>query len=200
MQHLGAEFGLSKADAPRFRSKASAWRGLMAALRGRELFEGVRSRVPPEVVALMDRPPLGAAWMPAVAFQYAFRGLAGLVDDDEVQVVASESVFHGPMKVMRPLVEGSIRLFGPEPAGLFKRIPKIMAQQIEGVRFVNEEVGVKAHTISVSYEHIHDLPVACFTYWAGIFSVVFEICGIPDVESEVEIDDARRSCRIHYRW
>lgn len=199
-RRLGIEFGLSAEDAPNFRSKAMAWRGLMSALHAKGLFEEVLAVVPAPVQRYMQKPPLGISWMPAIAFQYVFRALEGQVSAEQMQELAHMSILRGPFKAMSSVVEGMLRLFGSKPEAFLERLPKVMAQQLEGVTFEVEKLAERSVRMMVRYEYVEDLPPACFAYWVGVLTVTFEICGISDGRTELAIDDRGRTGMIHFHW
>ncbi|MEM7151844.1 MAG: hypothetical protein AAF799_03335 [Myxococcota bacterium] len=199
-EHLGVEFGLTAADAARFKSKASAWKGLVSALEQKGLHDQVLAKVPEAVAKLMQHPPTGGAWMPAVAFSYVFVALHGTLDDEQMRAVASSSILRGPMKTMKPMVEGMLRLFGTSPLAFFRRLPKIMAQQLQGVTFDLVEAQDTEVLVQVRYHYVRGLPREAFVYWDGVQRSTFDICGVGPTHCSMKIESEDSSARYHYRW
>ena len=198
---LGAEFGLTPEQSAGFRSKAAAWRGLIAALEAKGYFDEVVREVPAPVRVLMKNPPLGAVWMPAIAFQYVFRALSIRLDDNGMRQLARHSLIRGPMKTMKPVIEGMLRLFGAKPINFLRRTPGVMERQLEGVKFeFFESQSENEASMHIDYYLLRDLPRECFTYWEGVFTTVFDICGIDDFSTEVEIEPGRHAATIRFRW
>lgn len=197
---LGAEFGLSAADAEKFKSKASAWAGLMSALKAKGFYDRVLVEVPDEVAALMKHPPTGGAWMPAVAFSYVFVALRGTIDDARMLDLANASILRGPMRAMKPMVEGMLRLFGTSPLAFFRRLPKIMAQQLQGVTFELVEEQETEVVVEIRYHFVSGLPREAFVYWDGVQRGTFDICGVTPKQCSMTVDPDASAARYHYRW
>lgn len=174
---LGAGLVSSPADNEVFITKASAFRSLIEAIRRHGLYDEVHARLPVVARKLVENPPFATAWMPAVAFQYLFRGLWEVTDEAKFSEIARDSVVTGPMKLMKPLIEGTIRLFGATPAAFYKRFPQVMESQIKGVTFTVAELVDNRAVITVTYDHLKDVPYESFLYWAAILEITNEICG-----------------------
>lgn len=174
---LGAEFFKNPEDAPRFVTKASAFRSLLGVLREDQLFDVVLAHCPAEAQAIMKDPPLPIAFMPAVVFQYVFRALDAEVGLERLRDIARRSVLTGPMKVMRPIIEGTLRMFGASPTAFFRRMSQIMKPQIKGVDFDFILLEEGRATLELTYPYLHDVPDAAFVYWEAVLANTFEICG-----------------------
>jgi hypothetical protein len=199
---LGAGLVSSPAENEVFITKASAFRSLIEAIRSHGLYDEVHARLPVVARKLVENPPFATSWMPAVAFQYLFRALWEVADEGSFCTIARDSVVTGPMKLMKPLIEGTIRLFGATPAAFYKRFPQVMESQIKGVTFTVVELTDDRAVITVTYEHLRDVPYESFLYWAAILEITNEICGRTG-HNEVYVDttDPRRNRgRLTLHW
>ena len=197
---FGAEFGLDPESAPLFRTKASAWRGLISALEAEDLMAAAHEGVPPEVQDLLRSPPAGGVWVPAVAFQYVFRALDAQVDDEQMRVIARHSMQHGTMPILRPVIESLLRIMGTNPGGLIKRLPKVAHQQLQGIRLEIHDVQDRSFRARLEYEHVNGLPRATFTFWQGVLWAVFDVCGVTPSDVHMSIDQQRSTCEYEFHW
>lgn len=198
---LGAEFFEDLADAERFVTKAGAFRALLEVLRSEGHLDRVVERASPVAQPIMREPPLQITWMPAVAFQYLFRAMWAELGPAEFRRVSQMSVMTGPMKVMRPIIEGTLRLFGASPAAFFRRMPKIMAAQLKGIEFEFIELEDRHAVLEVRYPYLHDVPIPAFVYWEAIVANTFEICGCKGSASTGAVSGPNRNCaRIVLDW
>ncbi len=197
---FGAEFGLDPDMAPMFRTKASAWRGLISALEAEALFEGAVAAVPPEVEELLREPPAGGVWIPAVAFQYVFRALDAQVDDARMRVIAGHAMRHGSLPVLRPVVESLLRIMGSNPGKMMRRLPKVVNQQIQGMKLEVADIQPRSFRARLEYEFVNGLPRATFTFWQGILWAVFDICGVEPTNATIAIGPRRATCEYEFDW
>jgi len=199
--HLGADFGWSEADVATYRAKAGAFRGLVHALGEAGLRERVLVGLPAETRAICDKPPLSVAWMPGIHFQYVLRELHEIGGDELVRKMGLSSMLHGPVNMMRPLIEGTLRLFGATPHAFFSRVPSIMAGQVDGMVFVYEDQGPSQAALTVLFEALDNVPPRTWPYWEGVFSSTFELCKVQGECEAVPTDDRRkREAIITAKW
>ncbi len=177
-QVLGHELARDPEFHKHFLCKGSAFRGVVAALEQNDLLDQVCAEVPAEVAAHLRQPPASTEWMQAIEFQYVFRGVEICGGMDGLKRVGRDGIFRGPLKTMRPFIEGTLRLFGGSPTAFFRRIPSVMESQIKGLRFSYEERGPTEVAITVHYDWLKDVPLCAFVYWEAVFGVTFELCGV----------------------
>ena len=201
LARVGNEFS-QRADLNEvFITRASAWRSLLEVLHTHGIHAEVRRRVPPAVGRLMDRPPLPVSWMPAVAFQFIFRALDDLVDEETFARMAHDSVVKGPLVRMKPVVEGILRLFGASPEAFLRRTGPVMETQVRGMTFELEHFEPGLATLRVVYDHLEDPPDSAFDYWRAVMEINFELCSITAKSRTERIDDApRNAARLVYAW
>lgn len=201
LERLGRELSARPDLNGVFRTRAGAWRGFIELLHERELFEPVRARVPPPVQRLMDTPPLAVSWMPAMGFQFVFRALDELVSPEAFVQLAHDSVVKGPLRRMKPVIEGIIRIFGASPAAFLQKTPQLMASQVEGITFSIDELGEGYAIVGVCYDYLHDVPRVGFEYWRGAMQITFELCR-REVRTHTEVLDEPPHNRalIYFDW
>lgn len=164
-----------------FIMKGHALRGVIRALETTGELVEVRRRVPSPILRYIDHPPLPSAWMPAIVFQFVFSALEPY-GEGFIRQLGRDSIMNGPIKYARPIVEGTLRLFGASPMAFFERTPSIMTNSIRGVRFDCESRGVDQVRMTVVYEHLHDVSDVSFAYWQGTLGITLELCGKTLVE------------------
>jgi hypothetical protein len=198
---LGAELFKDPATAASFVTKAGAFRALLDVLRREGYLGPIRAVADPAVHPLIDQPPLPISWIPAVAFQYLFRAMWAVLGPDEFRRVSRESVLAGPMKVMRPIIEGTLRLFGASPAAFYRRMPAIMAAQVKGIEFEFVELDDQHALLEVRYPLLFDVPEPAFVYWEAIIAHTYAICGCTGTATTEQLDDPDRNrARITLDW
>ena len=131
--HLGADFGWSEQALESYQAKAGAFRGLVHAVGEQGLRERVLIGLPSESRAVFDKPPLSVSFMPGVHFQYVLRELDEIGGHDLVREMGLSSMLKGTVNMMRPLIEGTLRMFGATPHAFFRKVPSIMANQVTGM-------------------------------------------------------------------
>ena len=198
---LGAELFKDPNDASEFVTKAGAFRALLEVLRNEGVFDQVRAAADPQVLPLIDQPPLPISWMPAIAFQYLFRAMWSVLPPDEFRRVSRGSVLAGPMKVMRPIIEGTLRLFGASPVAFFRRMPGVMAAQVKGIEFEFVVLEDDHAVLEVRYPVLVDVPEPAFVYWEAVVQNTFDICGCEGSATTelLEVPDHNRA-RINLSW
>jgi hypothetical protein len=198
---LGAELFKDPSTASSFVTKAGAFRALIDVLRTTGRYPRIHAAADPALRPLMDQPPLPISWMPAVAFQYLFRAMWAVLDPDEFRRVSRDSVLAGPMKVMRPIIEGTLRLFGASPAAFYRRMPAIMAAQVKGIEFEFIELDDTHALLEVRYPLLFDVPEPAFIYWEAVVGHTFDICRCTGTATTELLDDPDRNrARITLDW
>lgn len=202
LEILGAEFFKDPRDASRFLTKASAFRAFTNAIKDAGLLPRVMEHCPQAARELIDDPPLPISWMPAVIFQYLFRALERETDGAQLRALAKQSVMTGPMKMMRPIIEGTLRLFGASPVAFFRRMPGLMENQVKGIEFEFEEIDDTSATLLVSYPYLRDVPEAAFVYWEAVVANTFDICGRKGTAKTIPLpgDPDLASANIVLEW
>jgi hypothetical protein len=160
-----------------FVSKATAFRGLLEAVADAGVAHEVRQAASPELLPWLTEPPLGSAWMPAVVFQPVFAAVDRVGGEDLLRRIAAASMRQGAMRVMQPLVEGMLRLFGASPAAFYQRLPGILANQLKGVEFTVREASERHVLMTVRYAYLQEAPRPGFVYWEGVLQTPVTLCG-----------------------
>lgn len=200
-ESLGADLGWSKEDLDGYRAKGGAFRGLTHAIGEAGLRERVLAGLPSASRAIYDKPPLSVAWMPGVHFQYVLRALDEIGGEELVRKMGLSSMLHGPVNFMRPLIEGTLRLFGATPHAFFARVPSIMAGQVDGMTFEYGKEGPERAMITVRFDELRDLPPRTWWYWEGAFSSTFELCKVEGSCRAKPTDSPRRNeAKITATW
>lgn len=197
---LGSEFGLSPEHAPSFRTKASAWRGLVAALEDEGLLDAVCEQTPAPVTELLRDPPTGGVFVPAISFHYVYKALEPMVSDAQMRAIGQRSMHRGPIPLLKPVLEALFRLLGTNPGAVMRRMPGVIGGQVKGMKILVDVRGEKAVDVRVSYDFLRGLPRTAFTFWQGILWTVFDLCRVEPTVAELEIGEHSASARFHFEW
>jgi uncharacterized protein (DUF2267 family) len=174
---LGARYGWSSEQVEAFRMKASALRGMLDAIADRPDAAAIRAELPGPIAALFDDPPPAVRKIAAVQLQYLLEAVERVAGPDGLRETAQASVIRGPLKTMRPFIEGVLRLFGQSPKGLLLRVPQVMAQQLEGMSFTSEATDEFTCVIAIRNEVLPTMPRRTWTYWEGVLATTYALCG-----------------------
>jgi hypothetical protein len=173
-------------------------RELLAELKLRGLFDSVRAGVPPEAQALMDVPPLHAAWVPSDLYEALWVRLGQLAGREQVKEVAC-SVTRNSMGPSLPLVKTYFTLFGASPTTALKNVGKVISVQCRGIEFDYEPETERSGFMKLRTP----APLSDFVFasWEGALRLGGEITHNPTLKVErCEISEDGKLGRIRIHW
>jgi hypothetical protein len=162
----------------------------------------VRERASPEYLdTLASVPP--NSWIP---FELSCSGVEAAVDvlgPDEARALWREVFTQRFVKtpIIGGLIQAWVRLFGLSPTSIIKAIPK----GFEGTYRNVAEVDVEELSKGYGRVRLHQLAPRMLAHpkywyaWRGTFEGGFDLCSVEGA-LEVELDEAARSARLHFRW
>lgn len=199
--HLGSDFGWSEEACNSYKAKASAFRGLGQALKDAKLLDDVLPKLPVPTAEILQKPPLSVSFMKGIHFQYVIKAIHEIGGDDLVYSIARDSILKGSVNMMRPLIEGTLRLFGASPNAFFKKVPQILGGQVTGMTFGYGSETADTAWITVRFEELDDVPPRTWVYWAGVFSSTYALCGLEGTCTPSPTNDPRgREAIIRCAW
>jgi len=132
---------------------------------------------------------LSDGWIPVFGRERAIELIAGSVLD----------VFETP--VLKPLIQGAIRLLGATPASLIKIIPRASTQIYRN--FHDIRIGDRRDGFTeLHFEEIHPQVLAHPSYffvWRGTFEAIFRLCRC-EGRAQLDVDEAKRRAKWTLQW
>jgi hypothetical protein len=174
--------------------RASQWLNRVAWLRKSEHYNAVRALLDRDSQALLDAPPLGAAWLAYTvteALDVAIEKHGGLA---LVRKCGYESTV-AALPMFAPLVQGFARLFGLKPGTFLSRMQSFAEATTKGILYEYRETHARAGEMVMSMPAAKNVATAFFVSGAGAMSTTFEVCG---VKTGV-VDDPRIEGALHNR-
>ncbi len=172
----------------------------MRSIQSMGLLEEVRPRVSPETRKLLDNPPLAGVWMDGFAVEDLNLAVSQLRGLDILPAISARAMATGMTPILRPVVEGMMRLFGMSPAALFSRLPTISRSSVRGIEFMwkgeTDQTGVMAVRLPRPDAGLHVLYPFC-----GSFEHTCAVCGRKGTVSKPEVTrDAHTTARYRISW
>jgi hypothetical protein len=174
-------------------------RSYLEEMRKTGALDDVLARVPAEVRALAQKPPLPISWVDArltnqllVALHEA-RGREAVV---ELGVNITTKRLSG---MLRPLLRTSLKLFGATPASFFSRFEQFTSLLIRGVKFEYLPAGDTAGKLVL--RHSIPVPEAVYATWEGTFRASFALLnvGSPRVQP-TRLSEGGRRGEVDLSW
>jgi hypothetical protein len=170
---------------PGVRIKAQWFRAQVSVLENEGKRDAIAQRVSPETAALIANPPLPGSWMSyahIVDISVAVEAIGGL---DAVREFAAKVTAISRRPYMA-VTEGIVKLFGPSPTTLLKRMNTVNRTIVEGIEFNFTETGERSGLMEVAYAPNVEFPLCAFIGPAAAFPVCFAICGVKGVVGDPE--------------
>lgn len=173
-------------------------RGYVQTIEREGLLAGVRAAVPESTRKLIDKPPLVVSTVSGTAL------------DDLLVAVAKERGPSGPRAiarrtgnesfgvVLKPLLQGTMRMFGSSPGTLLARTGQLSALMVREVEFDYRPAGENAGTLTALFPSAP--PRATFTGWEGICEFVCDFSGVSGKVAPHRALEGGRRFEIDVRW
>jgi hypothetical protein len=172
--------------------------GYVQTLRSRGLLAALRSRVSPATRKLLDHPPLAICCFDGTALDELLVALQDTAGDEVVRAVAAETCRNCLGPVLRPLLHGTLSLFGKTPRALFANLHSITSPIIRRLRFDYDALEETFGLLSIVFPT--ETPAATFVAWEGIARFAIEFAdSVPDVRGH-EAAFGNRQVFIPVRW
>ena len=199
--YLGAEFGWPRAACERSMSKASAYRGLVGAVADRGMTEAVARQLPEAARETFLQPPLSVTYIPSVHFHLVMKAIDAAGGHELLRDIGRDSILQGPVSMMRPLIEGTLRLFEASPAAFYKMMPKIIGNQAQDMTLRFEKTGARACELLVQFDVFDHMPPRAWVYWEGVLLAIYDLCSVEGTCTATPTDDPRgRAAIFHCAW
>ena len=102
--------------------------------------------------------------------------------------------------LLRPLIEGILRLFGTSPATIFSRLELLTRTNLRGCEFKWRAETETSGEIEVRFVSRRQLPRRAFISFVGSFEVVLELCGKKGTVSSPDLLTDGSGARFVVEW
>jgi hypothetical protein len=179
--------------------KGSIVRGYVKWLRETSRFERVLERASPEARRVLLDPPLVSEWVPS-ATQFAVLDAVHAVGGDTlIRLMVKEAMRSSVLKLVEPLIQGVVRVFGRSPTVLLSRLDSIRKNTVRGVQFTYRAEGERAGHVVVQ-SLLTPLSPHSALAWAATIESLCATLGFERVQTERELSADRMCATIHVRW
>lgn len=181
-------------------TKASMFRGYVAAIERAGILDDVRERVSERTRALIDRPPLVSTWLshePTDELLIAVDRLRGPLT---VRRISRDAALNGLAPAVRLIIESVLRALGASPASLFSRLPQITSSTARGSEWSWEAKTPSSGTITVRFPARRDIPACVFESVGGSLESIFDLCRTDGKVAPAEVLPEKNAARFRVRW
>jgi hypothetical protein len=160
---------------PGYEVKGFHFRGILAALEQERLLDEVRTRLPPDILAFVDRPPLAGAWVDGRVMDAMAEAVRVARGPQALRKVQKAAVTRGAMLVLKPVVESVMRVLGVAPSTILGQLNRLQGSAVRGVEHEFRSTGPSGGTLITTV--MADVPDSFFEGTAGSMEALCELCG-----------------------
>jgi hypothetical protein len=169
-------------------AKAGFLRGYIDYLRTAGLMDAVRERVSPDTRALLDDPPLASHWCSVRHTHQIIEAVGALGGAAAVRSMARHGAHSSTWVVLRPVLQGMLRMFGGSPRSLISRADLALRNTSRGIRISYQERSATSCGMEYRSSSVRWTPMTAEA-WAGGCESVLEFCGADGAVVVEEISD-----------
>lgn len=173
-------------------------RSYAGGLKAKGWLEDVRARVPPEVAKALDKPPLPLSWVDGAVIEAIAEAVVALHGRDALRDLLHDAMKDSMGPLLRPLVSGTLALFGGGPETLFARLESLAPTLTRGAKFSWTPAGPKSGTIEI--RHDEPAPDAIYAAWEGSLQFTFDVTGVRGTLAQSRLVESGRAARIEASW
>jgi hypothetical protein len=180
--------------------KGSTFVSYMKSIQSMNLLDEIRGKLCADTRKLLEHPPLPGVWMDGWPVEEMNGAVAQLRGLDILPSISARAMATGMTPILRPVVEGMMRLFGMSPAALFSRLPTISRSSVRGIEFMwkgeTDNSGVMAVRLPRPDAGLHVLYPFC-----GSFEHTCVITGRKGTVAKPDVTrDAHTTARYRISW
>ena len=176
----------------------SVLRAQIAWLEKNGLLAAVRERVPAETVGVLDKPPMAVSWFPARHVDAILEALLAVGGEEKVEQLGLETTRSSFGRLVRPLLQTLMSLFGASPAVLFKRLDESLPLFVKGASF-EYEPGAENEGV-LHLRTVGMAPRAFCLQWKGVLRFAFEMASVEGSVNSCELDPDGQGAVFHVAW
>jgi hypothetical protein len=159
-------------------------RGFVAAVSRRGLLADLEARATPATRALLVDPPSPSAWVDGTVLLELNTLLLEQRGEAVVRAIGRESIEQGALGILRPAIEGFMRLFGATPSTLFSRLATLSTSSTRGAKLDYTEESATAGLVVFRLVGTPRATRAVFISFAGAMEVAFDLCKVRGTAAE----------------
>ncbi|MGE5048018.1 MAG: hypothetical protein ACM3PC_05595 [Deltaproteobacteria bacterium] len=173
-------------------------RGYVQTLEREGLLPGVRAAVPESTRKLIDKPPLVVSTVSGTVLDDLLVAVERQRGPSGPRAVARSTAHESFGPVLKPLLQGTMRMFGLSPAALLSRAGQLSALMVREVDFDYRPADEAAGTLTALFPSAP--PRATFTAWEGICEFICDFAGVRGKVAPHRALDEGRRFEIDVRW
>lgn len=182
--------------------KGGAMRATLALVAEGGLRDRVYGRASSAVRALFDDPPLASAWVDGGCMDEIEQILLEEAGVEKLQSISRGAALRGMGPMLRPIVEGLLRVFGASPASLASRAGMIVSQSAKGIEAGYTSTGATSGVLTLRFPHGRP-PPGKFHSLVGVLGAFYELSHTPGgtVKGPVMLSTGPGlAAEYHLRW
>jgi hypothetical protein len=178
---------------------------LLATLRADDpdLMPLVASLLPPALMEAIAKTRV-VGWVPFAAQMHLNRAMRQVLGNSAYQDAWRRAMLRSyDQTLLRPLVEGTLRLFGASPQGLSKVMPRIWGVVTRGAGELTLEPPPgpnRAVTLLSGFPRDPGFAELFVLGFAGCMSSIFDVCDVPGEVVVHDLDAEQGTARFELRW
>ena len=183
----------------RLEFKGSLIRGYAKWLKDNGYYDRVLSRASGAARSRLLDPPFVTDWV-ASDEQFAVLDAVFAVGGDALlRAMVRGSAQTGVLKLLEPLIQGVVRVFGRTPAAVLSRLPSIRKNIVRGVDFRITTTSDRSALVEAISQR-EPLSAHSALAWAASIESMCMTLGFDTVSTTHETSPDLLSVRIHVRW
>lgn len=183
---------------PERQAAASIFNAMMAAATRMGLRDPIRQHASPELRALIDQPPRATTLIPGHVLDEFYAQAVAARGPTIVRDLMLDACRQDVGRILRPIIESTLSLYGRSPNALFLELASITAPINRHITY--EWTPADATSGSVIVRPPTKPNPAFFSLWEGVFLYFFDVCGVSGVVEAAEPVDGGMAARIRVSW
>lgn len=185
-------------DAAKRYFTGTAVRGYTAAIQSFGLLEQVRKRLPPDTLALVDKPPLATTWIEGRHIDLVLEAVRDLAGEQKVVDVAYRYFSTSLKTILGSLLKATMSLFGASPVVLLSRFDAITGVVLKGVHGICETGGERSLTLTI--ETVEKASSAWFASQQAVLLYACELCNTAGRLTSFRVEPGGRRAIYKLSW
>jgi hypothetical protein len=179
--------------------KGAALRAYLKQLERKGWLSAVSAQVSPEMRAQFVDPPPSSSWMDAAPIEALMAAVEEQHGEDAVRALSYDTQTD-MVPILRPVLEGVLRIFGASPATMYARMELLTRTSLRGVEFAWHVESAQAGDLEVRFIARRELPRRAFVSFIASFQLILEFCGKKGMVSLPELNRDGTGARYHIEW
>lgn len=171
---------------------------MLNAARQMQLDEALARHASPALAQMLASPPLPTAQIPGHLLNDLYQALAAAGGRNVIREVSHAAMRQQIGRLLQPLFDGTISLYGRDPEALFSQVASISAPMTRGSTLTWEPEPPNAGWVVIRPIDQPD-PLA-YAVWEGALLYFFNVAGTQGEVEPAQVEEQGRSGRIRVSW